>query len=314
MDLLKKIELQDADATYIFVGDLIDRGKNVWEILTWAMEHITIDGKYQCVRGNHEQMAIEWWKEYRYWYENSIKMGDCFGNEPPVSAYDISNVLYSNILPTGVNGYHSLEDFEPFIQFFESLPYSKKLETVSIAGKSVIFRIVHANYNYSLPEHSSRQYDENLYARNYWGAKNNDSDEDIVVIGHTPTFIREFNLRYSQDRPGLICYRHNLINVDCGCVFGDDGFHAMEARCSPCMLGAICLETLDEIYPYTLEERFKAIASKVCQLPIEEKLFSNMTVEEYFKLCMEQYLKQYGMHTSETNIYRKEMCVRLGIG
>jgi hypothetical protein len=256
----KKIELQDADATYIFVGDLIDRGKNVWEILTWAMEH------------------------------------------------------YSNILPTGVNRYHSLDDFEPIIRFFESLPYSKRIETVSIVGVPVIFRIVHANYNYSLPEHSRQQYDENLYARNYWGAKNNGSDEDIMVIGHTPTISKEFNLRHYQDRPGLICYRHNLINVDCGCVFAKYGFQVQRAWRSPCMLGAICLETLEEIYPYTLEERFKVVVSEDYKQPLEKHLFSHMTIDEYSKYCLEDYLEHYGMHSPEDNIYRKEMCVRLGIG
>ena len=57
MRLLQKIEEKDNDAIIYFVGDLIDRGPKVWEVLNWAMEHITPDGKYRSVRGNHEELA-----------------------------------------------------------------------------------------------------------------------------------------------------------------------------------------------------------------------------------------------------------------
>ena len=49
--LLNKIENQDPEAIIYFVGDFIDRGPKVWDVLEWAMEHITLDGKYRAVRG-----------------------------------------------------------------------------------------------------------------------------------------------------------------------------------------------------------------------------------------------------------------------
>ncbi|MBO5303419.1 MAG: metallophosphoesterase [Lachnospiraceae bacterium] len=70
MALIKLIEENDNDAKIIFVGDLIDRGPDVIKVLNWAMEHITSDGKYQGVRGNHEQMVIEWYQEFLKWWEN----------------------------------------------------------------------------------------------------------------------------------------------------------------------------------------------------------------------------------------------------
>ena len=36
--LLQKIEERDSEAIIYFVGDFIDRGPKVWEVLEWAME------------------------------------------------------------------------------------------------------------------------------------------------------------------------------------------------------------------------------------------------------------------------------------
>ena len=67
--LLNKIESQDQDAQIIFVGDFIDRGPDVDKVLEWCMENIKLDGKYKAVRGNHEQMVLEWYKEFMDWYD-----------------------------------------------------------------------------------------------------------------------------------------------------------------------------------------------------------------------------------------------------
>lgn len=71
MALLNKIESQDQDAQIIFVGDFIDRGPDVDKVLDWSLENITLDGKYRAVRGNHEQMVLEWYKEFMDWYDNA---------------------------------------------------------------------------------------------------------------------------------------------------------------------------------------------------------------------------------------------------
>ncbi len=48
----------------------------------------------------------------------------------------------------------------------------------------------------------------------------------------------------------MISYRRNMINLDGGCVFYENFAQF------PCMLCALCLETLEEIYPWTVEERY----------------------------------------------------------
>ena len=39
----------------VFVGDLVDRGKNSYDVVKFVMEN-----KYDCVKGNHEEMLLEY--------------------------------------------------------------------------------------------------------------------------------------------------------------------------------------------------------------------------------------------------------------
>ncbi len=69
----------------------------------------------------------------------------------------------------------------------------------------------------------------------------------------------------------MIGYLRNDKNVDGGCFIGKNDSRKLPY---PCMLCAICLETLEEIYPRTLEEQF------ACQNGISEKEAKKMA-EEY---------------------------------
>lgn len=52
MKLLTTIESKETEAEFIFVGDFIDRGPKVWDVLEWVRENITQDGKKKKVSGN----------------------------------------------------------------------------------------------------------------------------------------------------------------------------------------------------------------------------------------------------------------------
>lgn len=238
--LIHKIEEQDADAKFIFVGDMIDRGPKVWDMLNWAMDNITKDGKYQCVMGNHEYMILMWYETFLDWYRDDSESGEVLGM--PATFYDFAERLIENECTTP-------EKIWPIITFFQGLPYSKSLEIETVWGKKVTYRIVHACYDYQEPENSMKQRDCNITKRNYLGCPTAD---EIVVHGHTPTIVHEFILKgFRSDRPGMICYRPNAINIDGGCCFLDKQTEY------PCMLCAICLENLEEIYHCDLEERFE---------------------------------------------------------
>ncbi len=251
MALLDKIEQQDSEAKIIFIGDLIDRGPKVWDVLTWAMEHITSDGKYQTVRGNHEQMVIEWYEEFEAWCDEKIHYGT--RRPMPKTHYDFSRRLAAagNLTPGKAR---------PFIRFFQSMPFSRQVKVQSVYGRPVTYRIVHAWYDADKPEHSSEQHLCNIWERNYWGRIGH---SEIIIHGHTPTIVQDYMMRGIADAPGMICYRPGAVNIDGGCCFSD------HYRQYPCMLCAICLETLDEIYPYTLAERFAQKARSGAVFPID---------------------------------------------
>jgi predicted phosphodiesterase len=52
----------------VFVGDLVDRGKNSYDVVKFVMEN-----KYDCVKGNHEEMLLEYGptKEELYFNDES---------------------------------------------------------------------------------------------------------------------------------------------------------------------------------------------------------------------------------------------------
>ena len=116
--LIGKIESKDPDAEFIFVGDFIDRGEQVWETYLWVKENITENGKFRSVRGNHEQMAIDWMKDYMVWLQGK----NIFG-EPPYY-FDFDRALYANRNPEIIRKENFCpEDFKEIMECFEALPF-----------------------------------------------------------------------------------------------------------------------------------------------------------------------------------------------
>lgn len=245
MALLDKIESQDAEAQIIFVGDWVDRGSEQKQVLDWMMEHITEDGKYQSVRGNHDEDAWEWYKgEYEPWRKWNPECEKEL-SQPPYSNYNFYEVVQNEYK-------HDLKQLEPLIDKLHNLPYNKLVEVESRNHKKVKYRIAHAWHEHRDDVSKWSKIEANLYVRKY-AIGNRDNPEEIYVHGHTPTIVENYyfagNPRF--ERPGMISYRENAINVDGGCCFlMHDPFH-------PCMLCGICLETLEEFYCDTLENRLR---------------------------------------------------------
>ena len=248
--MINKINSQDPEAVIIFVGDFVDRGNDVPLVLDWCMKNIHENGKnllnsnkYQSVRGNHEDMIIDWYyQDFRpWWFGEGFTEDDPPGPENyiymPATHYDFSKRAVEMGIATP-------DKLAPYIRFFESLPYNK---TVEVRG--LRYRIVHAFYDPDMEEDSEEQNYLNIWGRR----EGNYANDDIIVHGHTPTAIDEYILNdRANTKPGMVSYRRNDINVDGGCVFGGKADSEY-----PLMLCAICLETLREIYPYSIPERFK---------------------------------------------------------
>ncbi len=238
MLLIRKILKKDKDAKFILIGDLIERGPKTLKMIDWALENITKDGMFQCVRGNHEQMAYEWYiDEFMPWWQRKEHFG--VTDEPmPQTYYDFSKLVEENNLATP-------DKLKPFMSFIESLPYDKKLTVTTAGGVKATYRLVHAWYDYSPNIPEEVQHRANLWKRCGFGSY---ASDEIIIHGHTPTInITYISANPEPDRPGLIGYRHNAINVDGGCCFGTFVPY-------PAMLCALCLENLQEIYPYTISK------------------------------------------------------------
>lgn len=164
----------------ISVGDLIDRGPQSLECLDLVMEKW-----FACVRGNHEQMAIDALtgkSDGLLWFHNG---GDWFNRLD----YD-QEVLAKALIAKA-----------------ESLPYVIELAT---NGKKIV--IVHADYpdnNYECDKQIELH--ETIWSRDRFNAIGEDMGDkikgaDAFYFGHTPIKRRwsPFNLNY----------------IDTGAVFG----------------------------------------------------------------------------------------------
>lgn len=266
MMLLSKIEAKDNDANFIFVGDFIDRGPKVWECLQFMMKNITAEGKYQSVLGNHEELIIRWYKEWCYWW--NIGGGED-GSQMPETQYDFSACLQANNCMTK-------EKVKPIIDFFKKLPFRKEIEIPSSKGGVVKYEIVHAWDTFEEEDEAGRE-TLNVWSRDCTGNYMNDT---IIIHGHTPTISFEYSF-LEKTTPGMIGYRKNAINVDGGCCFGP--YH----REFPCMLCGICLETLEEIYPYSLEDRFWELnKAHMTEDSLKQKIES---FKQYYFIPMNKY-------------------------
>lgn len=249
MRLKNKIEKQDSNARFILVGDIVDRGPKVMEMIDWAMKNITPDGKYQMILGNHEDMKIDWSKQY-----NRIRKCN-FSKTQHYKKFEKDNYDFQDTLIK----YDVTDDYViKIIDFFKSLPVYIDT-TVNTGTREQYYIICHA----AIPDmcidkktgkiikektefegvdeylgNSVRDYI--IWERNYYG--NRWEAPTIVVHGHTPTCIRDLLVRWAL--PGKIDFRNKDINVDCGICYG----------MSVSNLGAICLETLEEFYSEDIDE------------------------------------------------------------
>ena len=233
--LIRRIEEKDRYARFIFVGDFIDRGPAVMETLEWAMKHVTKSGKYRSVLGNHEQMVIDWFQAYQQWYADP----QAFYGYMPQPTYDFLERLQER-------GLYEPEKIRPYIDFMKTLPYQITAHVRGAGGGRVTYDIVHA---WVPPDGSGPEESDTYIWERVRNETGNDENDHVIIHGHTPTPLERRNKSRKYDIPGMITYRKQAVNLDGGCVF------APSEPQVPCMLCAICLETLEEIYSDTIRGR-----------------------------------------------------------
>lgn len=218
MSLINKIETEDSTAEFVFVGDFLDRGPQVLQVLDWAMRHITPEGKYRSVLGNHEDMTAEWGHAFL------SCVSDGKTDQYPGHRYDLDLLLKKeNKLTT--------ENIVKILSFIESLPLEIDITLKDIDTEYTTYRIVHAWVGDGICEEDRQKF------KILWNREDvvHDRPGEIIVHGHTPT-IKE------RERPGRIRFGKGEINVDGGCCFSKKHENVQ------CALCALCLETWKEYY------------------------------------------------------------------
>lgn len=214
IQLKSKIERQDANATFILVGDILDKGPHSVEMLNWAMEKIVSGSKYQMVLGNHEEEKIEWLKEVL--------------KRPEEERWKNQSIAKELLSQDGYEFYKACceknwndQRLKEILEWLESFPHliSKEIENVNGTQKYIIV-------------HQRQQ-----------GEPAIDSPSAIIIHGHTPTTLEP--CKSAGAVPGKIWVRERDINVDCGLVYGVAKTKGLFGD-----LAAICLENLQEFYYY----------------------------------------------------------------
>lgn len=261
--LINKIESSDKNAEIMFVGDFIDRGPKVWETLEWMMNNVSADGKYQSVLGNHEDLVLQ---------------------EFASSGIEIPECEYGFNLELKRNGYFEKSQCKEILDFFRSLPLYKELHVTSWRGVGIDYVIAHAYKPVKKGKAITFEEEREAYL---WSRRHVlgylEGEGTILVHGHTPTISTDYNLR-CNGAPGLIGYSYNSINVDGGCCYFYHGYDE-----SPCMLCAICLETLAEIYPYTVEERYMQKSLDDVLIRVPEGISAEEFRVTYLKVLIERF-------------------------
>ena len=242
--LLKKIESNDLEATFIFVGDFVDRGPQVIETLEWIKNNIKEDGKYQTVLGNHEAMLIDWHdsviKSFRESHPENENIPD---KELPLKKTDYFTTNFDFKETLSKNNLLKEDYIYDIIKLFEKWPLFKRVELGNekwyIAHACVPFD---HNVDEILKDCKNNYKEYYGYPEDFlWERipdKINHPDESIILVhGHTPTVIG------NKSRIGEIHKSKNIYNIDGGCVFGKLYPDEYKAR-----LNAICIETKEEFY------------------------------------------------------------------
>ena len=185
MSLYEKIRFNPDEDLLIFLGDYIDRGPKPLHVLDFMYEHRN-DKNMIMLRGNHEQMLINYYK------------------------YDNKSWLFNG----GNKGRKMLERqkkdmFEECLRFLDSLPLYHHM---IYKGKEMFF--CHAGVLPGVPLNEQDESDLLWIREEFFEVYDGDA---LVVVGHTP-------VTYLDYPPEPLFFKdRNIIMVDTG-SFMDDGF------------------------------------------------------------------------------------------
>lgn len=207
LDLYKQVKafLKPEDKVF-FLGDAGDRGPQPWE----TIKAIAKDSQFEYLKGNHEQMLCDAYKEY----DRHGRYGDdCF-------------CLFHN------GGHKTLDDLE-----IEEMPngwvdYLNKLPTYTcyMNKQGQIIYLSHAGFTPFFKDDTNTEIKIPNNERLIWDREHfyddwneNDCANVIIIHGHTPIPLMLDKINAPRDmviEPGAYWYDNDhKVNIDCGAVW-----------------------------------------------------------------------------------------------
>ena len=229
-----KIEKQDAEAEFILVGDILDKGPNSFEMLQWAMERVQFESKYQMVIGNHEAEKLKWLK---YVLNDSANEGwrnqESARRMLSVDGYEFYKICCEKNL--------NRKQLKEIMNWLETLPEYIEKEVATTEGIQK-FVITHHKLqsNKNVITNAEYQAEKDMFPKNKHLSENQNC---IIIHGHFPTTLE--TCKNAGAIPGKVWIQNRNINVDCGLVYGVSKSQGLYGD-----LAAIRLEDMQEFYYY----------------------------------------------------------------
>lgn len=216
ISMLDKIGFCDDDTLYV-LGDIVDRGSGVVELLRDMMSHSNV----LPIMGNHDFVALSVLD--RLTVEITEENSD---TQVDISLVDDLLQWQMNGGQPTIDGFLELtaEERADMLDYISDFPY---YDVVEAGGKCFI--LVHSGLGNFRADKKLKEYtiEELAFKRSLYDTKYF-SDDVFVVSGHTPT------LKLTGE--AKIYHNCNNICIDCGACF------------SRGRLACLCLDTMEEFY------------------------------------------------------------------
>jgi len=216
--LLNLLAKTPIESQLVFVGDLIDRGSQSANVVKFVREH-----HLPCVRGNHEEMMIEYGSKFIYSIENNEKIEQDnlwlqHGGIETLLSYDLISMRGKELIPHPFIK-EFLFQFKSDIEWMKGLPLyielidaRHKSSKLVVVSHSSIASVWHLRNN---PEHEKVFSENVLWSR----VKPMDNVNIFNIFGHTP---RKYTIDIAD----------HYVNVDTGCyIKRKKGYGLLSAYC-----------------------------------------------------------------------------------
>jgi serine/threonine protein phosphatase 1 len=211
--LISEIEKRFGGVSYISLGDVIDRGPGICDVLRLFMD-LQREGRLRMLRGNHEDVLIDFYEGTNGYDHSNWLM---YGGAETLSCLSGRRLGSLDVVSAG--------DFIPFIEpyydflkkaeFKIGLEYGDRRYMLSHAGVGPSRGESHRVYEFSMRENYLFMWSRDTWRSEvpYFGY--------TMVHGHTP--VSEIEAHSGSDTPFVNRNRRGelvSIGVDTGCVYG----------------------------------------------------------------------------------------------